>query len=306
MERAPVFIIGCPRSGTTVFLDVLAAHDGLAWVSDQLDRRPDQPARALLNRLYQLPAAGSVLYRNRERSSVLPEASEPWEFFGYHLDRFKPRTQAPYNEEPRNPLPEDMSDSEVEAIRAAVSDVMRRQNRNLFVSKYTDYPRMQYLSKAFPDARFVHIIRDGRAVALSYSDKMNSGSFGTWDERDVWVKAISEADRNRWEDTEQSPLTLGLLLWKYFVQEIRTEAPEVGDRYIEVRYSDLVKNRHAMLTDVLDFAGLDWTPRFAADVARMDLYDMNRKWREKLPDHDKDVLNSLVVEPELRALLDDD
>ncbi len=202
-------------------------------------------------------------------------------------------------------MADDMTAAEAQAVRGAVADLLRRQRRTQFVSKYTDYPRISYLTKAFPDARFVHITRDGRGVAHSYAKKMRSGSFGTWDERDLWIQALDEDSQERWAKIDQSPLALGLLLWKYFIGEIRDDAANVApEQYLEVRYADLVSRPRELLSDVFGFCGMDWTPRFTRELDHLELTDMNRKWRTELSEDERVLLDELVVEPELRELFD--
>ena len=152
----------------------------------------------------------------------------------------------------------------------------------------------------------MHITHDGRAVAHSYAKKMLSGSFGTWDEREYWIGALDKDAQDLWERIEQSPLTLALMMWKYYIGEIREDATTVpGDQYLEVRYSELVRAPHELLTQVLEFSDLAWTPRFSRLVDHMSLTDMNLKWRAELTSSEQDLLNTIIVEPELLSLLDE-
>lgn len=58
----PIFIIGCPRSGTTVALEIMALHPQLAWVSNYINRFPNRLQLSSLNRIYELPKWGKQLY----------------------------------------------------------------------------------------------------------------------------------------------------------------------------------------------------------------------------------------------------
>ena len=40
----------------------------------------------------------------------------------------------------------------------------------------------------FPQAKFIHIIRDGRATASSYYERVSTGKFGNWMEREWWIR----------------------------------------------------------------------------------------------------------------------
>lgn len=85
------------------------------------------------------------------------------------------------------------------------------------------------IARLFPEARFIHIIRDGRDVALSYLD------------------------------APVGPQTLetATLKWRRFVRRARQGARFVGPgRYLEVRYEELTGDPAAVLTRVCDFIEL--------------------------------------------------
>ncbi len=92
----------------------------------------------------------------------------------------------------------------------------------------------------FPSARVVHVVRDGRAVALSLADR---------DELDP---------------------AFGLALWAHYVARVERAleaAPRV--RYLALRYEDLVRAPALVLRRLFDFCGLspqETLPSLAADV----------------------------------------
>ncbi|MHC4474808.1 MAG: sulfotransferase [Planctomycetota bacterium] len=49
----PIFIIGSPRSGTTLVLEVMATHEELAWVSNAVNIAPRHLYLSLVNDLYE-------------------------------------------------------------------------------------------------------------------------------------------------------------------------------------------------------------------------------------------------------------
>jgi hypothetical protein len=96
------------------------------------------------------------------------------------------------------------------------------------------------LASIFPTARFIHIIRDGRDVALSYLS------------RGMFPKTIWQASW-RWNQAVSAGLKAG-----------RTLGPE---RYIEVRYEDLVTDARTLLGRICSFADLPF------DEAMLDYYE---------------------------------
>ena len=91
--------------------------------------------------------------------------------------------------------------------------------------------QMELIQQLLPEASFVHIIRDGRDVALS--------------SKDLWFGPDSVEETARW--------------WRSWVEEARQQAQNL-DHYIEIRYEDLVVDTELTLKEVCHFVGLDWDP----------------------------------------------
>lgn len=87
------------------------------------------------------------------------------------------------------------------------------------------------LADLFPEARFVHIIRDGRNVALSYRES-------EWGTKDVAESAY---------------------YWERFVARGRQSGLQLGSqRYREVRYEELLEDSEGTVRELCDFLELDF------------------------------------------------
>ena len=62
----PIFVIGMPRSGTTLVFEILARHHALGWLSSHQSFVPGVPAYAVANRLVR---RFSILRKRRRLSS---------------------------------------------------------------------------------------------------------------------------------------------------------------------------------------------------------------------------------------------
>jgi Sulfotransferase family len=110
--------------------------------------------------------------------------------------------------------------------------------------------RMPMIAKALPEARFVHVIRDGRDVALS---------------------------RARRAMREPAPPQRVAKTWRQRILDARQQSKRL-DGYLEVRYEDLVTDTEATLRPVGELIGLPWddgmlryyerAPRRLAEVSR--------------------------------------
>lgn len=91
------------------------------------------------------------------------------------------------------------------------------------------------MAKLHPQAPFVHIIRDGREVALSI--------FRTQFREFYWF--------------QHDPMD-ALTHWRLTIEMVRTSARSYGLNLIELKYEDLVMQPERELRDILGWLGLDW------------------------------------------------
>jgi Sulfotransferase family len=122
------------------------------------------------------------------------------------------------------------------AIAAIYEVHAEEQGKQRWGDKTPMYMRhLSLLRRLFPDALYVHLIRDGRDAALSFLAMPEGVAFETWahprsvaDFACVWRTEVAAAQKLR------------------------------GDRYLEVRYEDLVSDAPAVLRRICSFAGLPY------------------------------------------------
>jgi hypothetical protein len=119
-----------------------------------------------------------------------------------------------------------------------------RQGKSFGGEKDPEYVRhLPFLHRLFPTVRSVHIVRDGREVALSTLDWVTPrrylGRLALWAEEPVAVCAL-------W--------------WKRQVSAGQQGRAEVGaDRCLEVRYEELVRAPEGVLRSIAAFLGLPFS-----------------------------------------------
>ena len=67
--KRPIFVIGMPRSGTTVISQAISVHEDLGWFSNYFEWVPFSPEISLLTRLTSLPKIGSYLIGKKKQDS---------------------------------------------------------------------------------------------------------------------------------------------------------------------------------------------------------------------------------------------
>ena len=251
-----LFVLGTGRCGSTLVEEVLARHPDTGFVSNLEDRfRVPIAATAMNGPLYRglppaftrkgrLRYAPSEAYRvlDREVSPILStpfrdlvaEDAEPW--LGRRLAGFF-------------------------ESRAAV------QGRPVFIHKFTGWPRAGLLAAVFPAARFIHVVRDGRAVANSW---LQMSWWQGYQGPDHWQWGpLPAAYEREWKSADRSYPALAGILWKMLVDaHCRAAAGIGGGRWLEVRYEDVIAEPAREFGRMLEFAGLQPDPRFDRALER--------------------------------------
>lgn len=205
-------MVGVARSGTTLLRLMLDAHPQLAIP-------PETHFIPKLVRVFEeagdLP--GDEL---RERAHVFLTGHRRWDDFGLDAAELRRRFDA------ADPF------TVAAALRAFYGLYAEGQGKPRWGDKSPSYARrMRRVQAALPEARFVHLIRDGRDVALSQLD-VHHGAEELSEAAQGWVEGIAKARR----------------------------AARRVDHYTELRYEDLVAHPEPALRQVCDVVEIEFDP----------------------------------------------
>ncbi len=264
---------------------------------------------AALNRVYDLPSVGRRLYRMRLGANsgnpffkLLPYPTEPWEFWETRIARFTPRECDLWL--PEAPTDADILPDESACVRHDVASLLAIQGRSRLLSYYAGHARMRLLSVPFPDAIFIHIIRDVRAVTESFHRIIEVGGFRTWEERDLWPRVWPEQWRRMFVERYRNPFGLCVYLWMHFTASIREEGRRLaGNRYVEIRYEDLSRHPTETLEKLLSVSGLRPSARVSWLARRVRPRNDNSRWKSVLTPQQIQAIDE-ILDPALRDLLD--
>jgi hypothetical protein len=220
------FVVGATRSGTTLLRLMLDAH-------------PDVGIPSETHFFHKL-------VKRSERTRISPElladtiiTHKRWGDFHLDADELRKR----FNEiEPFN-----LSD----ALRAFYGLYAEKHGKTRWGDKTPGYLRyMRRIEWVLPEAHFIHLIRDGRDVALSVLP-MNWGPSSVTEAAELWVERVTIA-------REQGALVR---------------------HYMEAKYEDLVTETEPTLRRVADFLELPW------DAAMLDYHERaEERLKEKARD----------------------
>jgi hypothetical protein len=255
-----VFIVGCPRSGTTLLRRLVDTHPHIAiihqsrFIPNFFERRRGLTPEGLVttklvDRL--LEARGvKNLETSREMLESLVEAGEPLSYSTF--------------------------------ITGVFDLYGKGQGKRLVGDKTPAYVRrIPTLHALWPEARFVHLIRDGRDVCMSAINWRKAdhalGRFSTWG---------------------VDPITTAAVWWEWHVRLGREDGGSLAPKlYHEVRYEALVSEPAKECEKLCSFLDLPYDdamlkfhegrekadPNLDAKKAWRPLTFGLRKWSEQMP-----------------------
>lgn len=208
--QAPVFVLGCPRSGTTLLYHMLLSAGRFAIY------------RAESNFFNLLSPRFGGLRSRWSRETLLKNWASSELFLASGLDHEALRSKL-VNE----------CHTTGDCLRVFMEEVAAKQGVDRWADCTPDHLLyVRDIKREIPNALIVHIIRDGRDVALSYARQ-------GWENHLPW-------------DRSQS-LEVAALYWSWIVSEGRKLGSALGKDYIEVRFEELVHNPRNPLSRVSEF-----------------------------------------------------
>ena len=206
---------------------MFAMNEELAWFSNYSDRFNNLRFIPYLHRILDLPFLRKILKKNNMafkswRFNIAPTEAQR---IYHNVCRFAFKRKLNEN---------DYEEKQTILFKTIIEWHLKKCHKNRFVSKQTaNNQRLFLLNEIFPDAYYINIIRDGRAVANSLFNVK------WWDETYLWwngkmVKELAKTDNDR--------LIIACRHWKAEVEEIKKFHKFIKrDRIISVNYEDFVK-----------------------------------------------------------------
>jgi len=271
-----LFVVGCPRSGTTLLQRMLDHH----------------PLLAVANDTHFIPRGletTSPLWLERAQEGrdvpLTPELVDA--VLGYHrfhrlgLDVAQVSRAA------------SRSTTYAGFVAALYDGFARLHGKRFGAEKTPDYVRrLPLLHGLFPQAKIAHIVRDGRDVALSVLEWANE------------KKGPGRVDLWRTE-----PLATCALWWRWQVLSGRADARSLpGGAYAEVAYESLVADPAGALTRLSAFLGIPMSeqmlafhqgrtrsvPGASAKSNWLPPVQGLRDWRRQMPAEDVELFETLA------------
>lgn len=263
-----LFAVGCPRSGTTLLQRMLDNHPDLAVANDT----------------HFIPKAikGAATDGDPPLTPELVEKTRTYRRFhrlGVSDEAVRRAAES--------------ADTYGEFVGALYTEFAGMRGKPLGGEKTPDYVgELPLLHALFPWARFIHIVRDGRDVALSVrkwaDENKGPGKLEFWSEEPVAVCAL-------W--------------WRRQVETGMRDGRRLGPRkYHELRYEDLVAEPEKNLREMAIFLDLPYSEKMAnyhegkirekpgidAKKAWLPPTRSLRNWRSEMSERDVELFEALA------------
>lgn len=250
--RGPVFIVGAPRSGTTMLQYILDDLEDLSFPTGESHFIvPMHRNQASFTDLAS-PAGMQQLLRTLHDFNA--------EFLDTDLHGIK-------FDIPK--LAEILLAENRTSVRNVITGIFEHNARGMNKSRWGDKTpyyalHLDRILEWWPDAQFIHLIRDGRDVALSL--------FG------------------RAHDFSAYNIYYAAQYWQKYVDACRIQGRRLpAGQYLEIRYEDVLMDKEAAIRTICDFLGERWMPQKHAEnesAPALNLKNVRQdnqgKWRRSL------------------------
>lgn len=271
-----VFLLGAGRSGTTLLYKLLSLHSEVAYLSNYQNRYPNLPIFAYFQSLLnQFPVCkrktwfkdeGGAYFDHRRQwlHSIIPTPSEAEPFYTACDIPLTPN---------QNYL---LRSESVDCLRNRFEKIRQLSQGHVLLSKRTaNNRRIPILQQVFPAAKYIHLIRDGRAVAYSLL------RVAWWDEHILYWTNQSP---KQMVAAGFSPLELAARNWVEEMQVLEKGVATIpNDCLLEVRYEELLRQPLEQLIRIFNFMGVSALEdtEFWETIKSLKLQPKQENWMNK-------------------------
>ncbi|MCB2141176.1 sulfotransferase [bacterium] len=241
---SPFFIVGSGRSGTTLLRLILCSHSKISippetWFIIQL--------------IEELPIDRYLTTCETELALKIITSHYRWPDMGIDSNDFRDKV--------------DKKMKLIDIINIVYAHHLKVENKSVWGDKTPPYIKIiPELIQLYPDAKFIHLIRDGRDVAASFY-------------RLQW--------KGKW-------LSRSIIEWKESIEKYLSYKNEnIGDRILEIKYEDLVVHTERIIKKICGFIGQKFEPS---------MLNLENEILNKIPDREKNIHSKVFRRPQINDI----
>jgi len=261
-EPRSVFIVGCPRSGTSVFFKTFSQHPAFAFTTNLTRRFRSHMGLVRIAEIFggkHRPVEAKALWKGLWPTGVVE------------------RTEA------------DLTEDQRRRLWHMCHEHIRHFGRPVFLNKKPGMAlKVRWLAAALPGCKILHVLRDGRATANSILEQCKRADM-RW----------SYLGREMWPELgEMDYASFSGGLWSRITRTCDDACKTLPSTQVHtVRYEDFVANPADTLAEAAAFCEVDWGPEHAHLVP--ELGSRNDKWKRVMTPEEQELMLA-QAEPSLR------
>lgn len=241
MPNQPVFIVGSPRSGTSIFNKMISECKDVADFSEAI-----------------------FVWSPQDKDK--------------NCDHVKGE--------------DDVSQEDEERIKGGFGFYQFIRGKRIFVNKCPrSSVRIPFIQKIFPEAKYIHVYRDGRAVVNSIIDIVEREDF----RKDIPLGAFCKP--HNWKDLMKlERLECHSHQWKEIMIAIQNDSKMIDkDQWLEVKYEDFCINPSDVMSEVFKFINAEPTEQQLLKIKQMPQKN-DQKWRKTFSGEEVSIMNNIMAD----------
>ncbi len=236
----PVFIIGVPRSGSTILYQLLSNYLLITYPSNIVELMKETPFLGfLMHDIFFDSRPHNNFYSQYGNTDKLYAPVEGTFWYNW-LDKTK-----------HHILPEDIDNDNKQKFRNFMEAVLNRFSRPLLIKNLAFGMQLKLIKELFPEAKILYIKRDkffnAQSLYLAYK-KFNIPSDKLWSIRPPGYDQLLNL-----------PLPEKVAGQMFFLEkEIEANLPLFGDNVVILQYEELLKKAVQIIKYIKDFLGVEY------------------------------------------------
>ncbi len=299
----PIFIVGVPRSGTTMLYRMFCRHPELAWFShEDLQYLYSKDTQEKLKKKF---------IKMKENNEKIPRTEESLFVFGLKQGTPLPGTsKVPIEAESfwsncfGRKYVTDISDDKKNEVIQGIQTILENQKKIRFLNKSPgNSNRIFAFKKIFPDAKFINIAKEPRSVIASMlTRREQEGQFNV--DHPFRNKPISKIksflkkknlpSSNVFDATKDYANS-----YKEITEILYDFSKSNHENFITVIYEELLAQPEKEINRLLEFCELE-KPMTLDDLIST-FEETQSKWKEKLSENDEKNIFK-IIKPSIKKM----
>lgn len=231
-----IFIVGVPRSGTTLLYHLLAQHSDLVWFSKEDEKKfltneflkKSHTFTKIKKKYLEIQ---ENLTKNQSKDEIKVPAELSFVYDAVFPEKWKDK----------------VSEQNLEILISEITNLLKSTGKKRYLNKTPHNSiRISKINEIFPNSKFIHIIRDPRAVVNSLIERtkeLDSDYFGI--------------PMNKKIRFSMNPVEKHSLQWKQVVKEIIKTAKKLdSSQFLQIKYEEFTDKPDYWLEKITNFCEL--------------------------------------------------